>query len=269
MLKHAAARSAKQRSEERLIRLGQEGDMSELQMHRFLAQAPRRQWSESQLLPSMLPTQSVLHELVMRPAFSTHRFNMLLLQLAASEASTKRKLERSTSDEKVERKLENKFGHIDRDILATMTVDGKTVRQRIREDRRRLPPGGRLGCKYWKELQSMYGQCWGVDFVRECRPPNPRKPINDTLIEELDLATETHPAMRSVDALFTHLAMCDAMNRTELVGTMSTLQDATHISARAKDAIYFEILKHYVKHSIDYPAFKEVPALVNNHACVK
>jgi hypothetical protein len=75
-----------------------------------------------------------------------------LLDLAAGTVRKRRQLGRRDSDEAVERSIERHFAGFSQIDLETQRLNGLTLRERVRADRSKLPPKGRLGSTYWRDL---------------------------------------------------------------------------------------------------------------------
>eukprot|EP00969_Alexandrium_andersonii_P311141 13748421-Alexandrium_andersonii.AAC.1 len=60
------------------------------------------------------------------------------------------------SEEQVERCIATHFQGFAKEDIETVPVNGLTLRDRIRADRRALPRGGRLGASYWQQLVAEY-----------------------------------------------------------------------------------------------------------------
>jgi hypothetical protein len=77
---------------------------------------------------------------------------------AASGCTSRRQLGRRSSEETIERAIQQKFSHIPSEVLETKRFDGLLIRDRIRADRTNLAKGQRLGAKYWDTLLAQVGE---------------------------------------------------------------------------------------------------------------
>ena len=78
--------------------------------------------------------------------------------------------------------------------------------------------------------------------------PNDLKEIvSETLVEALNIATNTNLSLRSTEALQTFLQRCDELSERELIGLCKVLSDLSMLGKSNVDGTLLDLLKYVVR----------------------
>ena len=102
-----------------------------------------------------------------------------------------------------------------------------------------------MGANCWKELVREFSQ--DVAAVTRLEPTDPKEIVSETLVEALNIATNTNLSLRSTEALQTFLQRCDELNERELVGLCKIVSDLSMLGKSNVDGILLDLLKHVVR----------------------
>lgn len=160
----------------------------------------------------------------------------------------RRKLEgRRTLEEKALRGISLHFPWLAQEKLASVTVDGKTLKERIMEDHARLDSGkqSRLSASYWRGLVAEYGaQCnpvMGLDIEKFKGKDNE---VSQQVKLATDAATTTDTAKRSPEALLALLAGQVALTKREMLGVCKSVEAHSGVGKHAVSVLWLAIGKH-------------------------
>jgi hypothetical protein len=161
-------------------------------------------------------------------------------------ARKRRQLSRRSSDQQVDRIIESKFAGLDIVHRETHTVNGELLRDRIARDRRELPPGGRLGACYYRDLLMEWSA--GQAGWQDLRPSVKGESVKDELILNLDLCCHSNPNVRTIEPLCAYLRNCEALNQTEVYGAIKAIAANSVLGHQKRDIVVQEIMEYLVKH---------------------
>ena len=150
----------------------------------------------------------------------------------------RRQLVRRDSDEKIERAIQLHFKNMTASQLASTTINGMTVRERVAHDRAALIEAGgyRLGATYWRALAAEYGQaCLSFSNIE---PRDRHEPVAEDLLKALGTATSADCQARNSEAFCIYLQyVAELGDRTQL-GIAKTIEAHTNIGRSAQDALW-------------------------------
>jgi hypothetical protein len=95
----------------------------------------------------------------------------------------RRQLGRRDSEEAISRAMSKHFGHLPSEVVETHRIQGYLVREIIKIERGKLPPGGRLGAAFWADLAGKLSRgCQGLETLKPAKkdrginqaPPDPQ-----------------------------------------------------------------------------------------------
>ena len=78
-------------------------------------------------------------------------------------------------------------------------------------------------------------------------PNDPKEIVSETLVEALNIATNTNLSLRSTEALQTFLQRCDELNERELIGLCKIVSDLSMLGKSNVGGILLDLLKHVVR----------------------
>jgi hypothetical protein len=171
------------------------------------------------------------------------------IQPQDKSAAKRRQLNRRTEEQAVDRIIETKFGGLDIVHRETHTVNGELLRDRLARDKRELPPGGRLGACYYRDLLMEWssGQAGWADL----RPSKQGEVISDQLVHALDLCNHSNPNTRTIEPLTAFLRNTKTLNQTEVYGAVKAIAANSLVGQQKKDTVVQEIMEYLVKHNQD------------------
>ena len=153
----------------------------------------------------------------------------------------RRQLSRRSSSERVKRALEQHFPEASVQQLESTRVDGKTLREVVKEDMKSKGTG-RLGATYWQQVA---GRFQFSNSSHDLKVKDKSEVVGEDLIHAIKLAQDGNSQTRSADqlkALMQHRASC---NQREFVGLCLAIQkfNGLGVARNTVDAIYIEVLK--------------------------
>eukprot|EP00969_Alexandrium_andersonii_P044869 1969718-Alexandrium_andersonii.AAC.1 len=87
----------------------------------------------------------------------------------------------------------------------------------------------------------------GLAGFKDLRPATKDEPVRDVLVEALDIAARTNPALRTTEALESLLRNCSAMNQTEVYGCLKALLANQELGTPSKDLVLMEFMRYLVR----------------------
>jgi hypothetical protein len=153
----------------------------------------------------------------------------------------RRQLSRRSSSERVSRALDQHFPEASIQQLESRRVEGKTVREVVKEDMK-AKGSGRLGATYWQQVAQKFN--FG-DFASQLVVKDKGEEVGSDLLHAIGLAQDSNSQTRSAEQLRALLQHRPELNQRELVGLMLATQKFCSLGlARATvDNIYIEVLK--------------------------
>ena len=136
---------------------------------------------------------------------------------SASSAGGARPLRRRSTDEAVERCIQNKLQGVSKQAIETQPLPcGRLLRQKLGEDIKttRGQPGTRLGATYWRGIRSYFGQSDELEKLK----PDASLPVSKAMITALEAMTVLNAGLRSAESMLAWLRSCESVNERELLG---------------------------------------------------
>lgn len=151
-----------------------------------------------------------------------------------------RRLGRRDSEEKAARAIAKNCKYLPKTVLEHSQVNGKLMRDRVRDDLRTLEPGKRLGPKYWAGLIAEYtADASGAHAL----VPEQEEQVSDELLDALAKLLDDNPAQRSNRDLIVYLRTAPSFNQTEWIGMAKVMSDARVERLRNHDELMMEWMK--------------------------
>lgn len=166
-----------------------------------------------------------------------------------AEPAARRQLNRRHTDDKVERGIEMHLPNIlQQQLQIVRDSSGRIVAQRVKHDMKQLPPGGRLGNVYWRQIRVEYG----FHKVRvEVSVRDPNMAVGDDLLMAMKVLLDRSSASRCISPLTNLLTYRSTLNQMELVGiigALNTLHDTGMVNRAAQEQLWVDLLKCIVRH---------------------
>ena len=173
----------------------------------------------------------------------------------------RRQLGRRSSEEQVERSIQEHFGHLPKIATECKHVDGMTLRQRVRQDLHAAEDQkeGRLGATYWRGLVQLYGSGVGINSMQI---KDVSQPVGEALEQAPGAAINANPAARSIEPLTGFLQHCETLNQKEFVGLCKAVSANKHMGKDNNDALLLEIMKYVVRLKQQETVAEEIQPMV-------
>jgi hypothetical protein len=156
--------------------------------------------------------------------------------------ASRRRLQRRNMDDKVERALGLHFNHLPRVVREEMRVEGLTLRARIAQDMHEAERhGGRLGARYWQEMQQLYAS--SVDPTMVLQVANKDEPVAQALIAALEHFDAPNPCQRTSEPLLAWLQTNPTVNQRELIGLLKACSKDSIKGKASSDNVLLSLLK--------------------------
>jgi len=177
----------------------------------------------------------------------------LVDQAEADSPPKRRALTRRGSDAIIDRALTEHFSHLSPFQRVTQVVEGRTLRERIADDRASLSPKQRLSATYWRDLAKLYA-AEGCP-IAALAPGDDSMTVSDQLVAALAQLHHRNPAARSGEPLIAFLRHAPTVNRSEAVGLCKALIAPAGVRKKNMDSLMVEVMKCFIRCSIvsSYP----------------
>ena len=140
-------------------------------------------------------------------------------------AARRRQLERRDTDEQVERDIQARFPNLCSSETDVRLLDGKCLRDTIRDDKRLAKREGRkLGPKYWQLLSQKVASL--TSHVGHLVVKNNTEPVDAKLCEAMKAMHSTNTSLRNRTLLTEWLATSKAPNQRTVVGVFKATQQS-------------------------------------------
>lgn len=158
---------------------------------------------------------------------------------AGGGAAKKRRLGRRGTDEAVTRALEEHFKEASSVETDLIIKDGKSLRQRIADDRRAAKAAGtKLGSTYWLRLRRQYDlQAVSGAITEVLVVKNKEEPVSQELADALAHARTANVTKKAVSRLCSFLQSCGNLNQREVVGLLRAVREMRPQQANGLEVI--------------------------------
>lgn len=134
------------------------------------------------------------------------------------EQKKKRRLGRRDTDEQVREAIKRQLPGVSQTALTQHIVDGKSLLDRIRDDKRKAKKEGRnLGPLYWRGIKEMYGI---ESSISSLQVNDPTEPIDDELMRALEMCRNPNAGKRSKTLLQSWFGSVRAINQRCMVAVV-------------------------------------------------
>jgi hypothetical protein len=187
-----------------------------------------------------------------------------LQQDEAAASSTRRApalKRRRSQDDKVERAINLHFGHLPKVVREEKRVEGQTLREKVSADMAEADlVGGRLGTRYWQELQQLYAS--SVDPTHVLQVSNRDEPISEALIAALEHFDATNPQERTSEPLLAWLQTSPKVNQREFIGLLKACSKDAVKGRTTSDNVLLSLLKFIGSSKLQDKFPEEVKAIL-------
>ena len=164
-------------------------------------------------------------------------------------------------DDKVERALHLHFGHLPKVVREEKRVEGKTLREKVAADMEAAEAqGGRLGTRYWQEMQQLYAS--SVDPTAVLQVTHPGAPISEALIAALEHFDAANPINKTSEPLLAWLQTSPMVNQRELIGLLRACTKDAVKGKSASDNVLLSLLKFIASSGLEKEFPEEVKCIL-------
>ena len=159
----------------------------------------------------------------------------------AIDAKPRRSLKSRNTEEAVERCLVERFKSVPRSVLESKACpDGQLLRTKLTTDlRRSRREGRRLGTTYWRELETWFSARPRLESIST----TPGEKADPKLMAAMKVAANPAVAERSAEPMTAYLSTCLALNGTEVLGMMKTMNAARRVNRSDRDTILVSLMR--------------------------
>jgi hypothetical protein len=176
-------------------------------------------------------------------------------------------LGRRDTDEKIERFVQDKLSHVDKILLETAVIDGKTVREKLRADTKDLAPGGRLGAVYVAQLSGELSA--STDPFANLQVTDGSSGVRGELLNPLQLAHEPQPPLKKdIEPLLQALKDLESLTQFEIIGLLKGCMEGPTLKKAWAEKAQLGILKFFArtKLHLKYPREWDAARPILDHA---
>ena len=161
----------------------------------------------------------------------------------------RRQLSRRDSDEQVGRALKEHFGNFSEYEVDIRNVDGKTLRQTIRDAKSDAKSSKKkLGSSFWKSLKMKFAAV--DDPCRRLHVDNPNQEVRPALVDALRLSNSSNTTIRNKQPLHDWLARASKPNQRELVGLYKAALQVNPANSTTSCNFVVAVGRFTVKHDL-------------------
>ena len=161
----------------------------------------------------------------------------------------RRQLSRRDSDEQVGRALKEHFGNFSEYEVDIRNVDGKTLRQTIRDAKSDAKSSKKkLGSSFWKSLKMKFAAV--DDPCRRLHVDNPNQEVRPALVDALRLSNSSNTTIRNKQPLHDWLARASKPNQRELVGLYKSALQVNPANSTTSCNFVVAVGRFTVKHDL-------------------
>ena len=161
----------------------------------------------------------------------------------------RRQLSRRDSDEQVGRALKEHFGNFSEYEVDIRNVDGKTLRQTIRDAKSDANNSKKkLGSSFWKSLKMKFAAV--DDPCRRLHVDNPNQEVRPALVDALRLSNSSNTTIRNKQPLHDWLARASKPNQRELVGLYKAALQVNPANSTTSCNFVVAVGRFTVKHDL-------------------
>ena len=159
----------------------------------------------------------------------------------AIEARPKRSLKTRSTEEAVERCLNERFKSVPKSVLESKACpDGQLLRDKLTHDLGRTRrEGGRLGTCYWRDLETWFSARPNLENI-EITPGEKPEP---KLLQALRSAANPAVAERTSEPMTAYLTTCSSLNGAEVLGMMKVMNAARRVNKADRDSILIALMR--------------------------
>ena len=170
----------------------------------------------------------------------------------------RRRLKRRSTEETVERMLQERFQGFTKAQTEIMEKDGKTLRQRLLEEVRSKRKAGNsrpATQAFVTEMRELYAseQC----PTKTLLVTDPDEVVRESLQQAMLLAHHVNPAKRSKNGLYSFLSSVQTLNQKETVGILKSLGQLASLISPSHRAHVLQCMKFLVQKGITQTFEKE------------
>ena len=172
-----------------------------------------------------------------------------------------RRPQRRNLDDKIERALGLHFSHLPRVVREEKRVEGLTLRARMAQDMAECERhGGRLGARYWQEMQQLYAS--SVDPTSVLQATDKNEPIAEALIAALEHFDAPNPCLRTAEPLLAWLQTNPTVNQRELIGLLKASSKDSVRGKASSDNVLLSLLKFIARKNLQEQFPEEVKSIL-------
>jgi hypothetical protein len=176
---------------------------------------------------------------------------------AQSGATTKerRQLNRRDSDDKVDRVVERHFSHLPPQVLENKTVNGKRIRELVKEDIKACKGAKtRLGKTYWQNVAVQYSE--GTSSIDKIAPMD--GDVRDSLVTALTFLLHENPTHRKPEKFCTYIKeLKEELTESELCGLITSTLSSRQTVRDGWDPVVLAVMEYFNTFSVKakYPSY--------------
>lgn len=182
-------------------------------------------------------------------ADTTGHMNRVLLENPEHlNAHQRRRLNgRRQDEEKIERQLQSHFSFLTKAQLASIRVQGQSLRERVQQDWAKLSRQGaqRLGSQYWTSLAAEFGEHAGM--FKSMSEDFQHLQVDMALLQYLDQAVCADTKARTTEPVVNYLGTSPPLNGRNLVGYAKTVEASANISRLNADLLWMALGHHLAR----------------------
>lgn len=160
------------------------------------------------------------------------------------DAKRRRQLARRDTEAQVDRAMVSiHFKHISPVTLANRIVDGRTLRETLRDISHSLSPGQRIGSSTYAALARKYAD--GESVIENLRPTDPTTPLDDECLKLLFAADAEIGVGKAHKALMARLESCAAMSEKMVIGVVKALLNSKVLAKAGSEHLVLALMKYF------------------------
>ena len=172
-------------------------------------------------------------------------------------AARRRQLERRDTDEQVERDIQARFPNLCSSEIDVRLLDGKCLRDTIRDDKRLAKREGRkLGPKYWQLLSQKVASL--TSHAGHLVVKNNTEPVDAKLCEAMKAMHSTNTSLRNRTLLTEWLATSKAPNQRTVVGVFKATQQSAPAANQVALLTVIDVMRWAARHNLKQTFSEEV-----------
>jgi hypothetical protein len=172
-----------------------------------------------------------------------------------SEKRSRRQLNRRDSDDKVDRVVAKHFNHLPPQVLENKTVNGKRVREQLKDDIQSCKGSKtRLTKTYWQSVAVQYSE--GTSSIDKIAPMD--GDVRDSLVTALTFLLHENPTHRKQDKFCTYMTeLKEELTESELCGLITSTLSSRQTVSDAWDPVVLAVMEYFNTFAVKtkYPSY--------------